>query len=140
VLLLHLLLPTVQSFFMGVPVCSVLDWITDKALNLLVRKERENDMARALNRIPSSAPNRAASKDVATPDLKSDLSVGKPHSTVSNVSDVSLPAVINNVPIEASCPTVSKAVDCLAECTTSQYRALIRTSILVTLALELHNM
>jgi hypothetical protein len=129
------LLPTVSSFFLGVPVCSVLDWITEKALNLLLRKEHENDMARALRSIPSSAPNHAAGKDVTTPDLKSDLSSlrDRAHSTVSNVSGVSLPAVINDMHIQASCPTVSKAVDCLAECTTSQYRALIRTSILVTL-------
>jgi hypothetical protein len=131
-----------QSFFLGVPVCKVLDWITDKALLVLLRKEREKDAAR-LKHLPSTAPERTASKDVEAGTgiqrTRSNASASIQR-TASSVSQSSLPAVINDRPIEASCPTVSNAVDCLTACASSEYIALIRTSVLVTLALELHNM
>lgn len=131
-----------QSFFLGVPVCKVLDWITDKTLLLLLRKEREKDAAR-LEHLPSTAPDRTASNDMEAGTgiqrARSNASAGIQR-TASNVSQSSLPAVINDKAIEASCPTVSNAVECLTACASSEYVALIRTSVLVTLALELHNM
>jgi hypothetical protein len=129
-----------QSFFLGVPMCKVLDWITDKTLLLLLRKERKKDAAR-LKHLPSTAPERTASKDVeAGTGIQRTRSNASIQRTASNVSQSSLPAVINDKPIEASCPTVSNAVDCLTACASNEYIALIRTSVLVTLTLELHNM
>lgn len=131
-----------QSFFLGVPVCKVLDWITDKALLVFLRKEREKHAAR-LKHLPSTAPERTASNDVEAGTgiqrTRSNASASIQR-TASGVSQSSLPAVINDRPIESSCPTVSNAVDCLTACASSEYIALIRTSVLVTLALELHNM
>jgi hypothetical protein len=100
---------------------------------MLLRKERRKDHSHP-SRLPSAAVDRSESNDVAV------TARGPVKHSASNVSNSSLPATLNNKAIEASCPSVSGAVACLTSCAGDNYRALIRTSILVTLALELHNM
>lgn len=108
------------------PICALLDWATDKAVKFLVRRKARD----------ASTPNHAPALQQ---ELGKDVSnrVGGVDSATTAHGGGGNPVLLNNLDVEASCPTVSSVVGILKD---NRYQALIRTSILVTLALELHNM
>ncbi|KAI8464890.1 MAG: Zinc/iron permease [Monoraphidium minutum] len=151
-------LATMGSFFLGVPVCSLLDWVTDKAMLLVLRPgkggaggaEMEVDVEAGESEDGAGRGKGAARGDSsgaappppaapASPAAQAqDAASGRtgPKRELLLARSLREAAAAGDA-VAPACPSVSAAIEAA---TNEHCRQLLRTSFLVSLALAVHNM